>query len=63
MRAAVAAMRRICREIRVSESVDGTGGELASLGEIFELMRYQELEEDERRYFEPAGTAGGGRTS
>ncbi len=51
MRAAVAAMRRVCREIFNKESVHDTDSELASLAEVFELMDYQEIEETERRVY------------
>jgi phosphoenolpyruvate phosphomutase len=50
MRAAVAAMRRLCREIRASESAANGGVELAPLGEVFSLMQYDELERDAERY-------------
>jgi phosphoenolpyruvate phosphomutase len=50
MRAAVAAMRRVCREIHSHQSVSGTEQELASLAEVFDLMRYDELEKAERRF-------------
>jgi len=50
MRAAAAAMRSLCRELRASESDAGAGTELATLSEIFELMRYDELAEAEHRF-------------
>jgi phosphoenolpyruvate phosphomutase len=50
MRAAIVAMRRACREIRRSESVAATDVEFAPLNEVFELMRYEDLERDEQRY-------------
>jgi phosphoenolpyruvate phosphomutase len=56
MRAAVAAMRQVCREIHAVQSVDATQQPLASLAEVFELMRYDELEQDNRRYFARPGS-------
>ncbi len=50
MRAAVAAMRRVCRTIRSTESVIHADIELASLDEVFQLMEYDELEEAARRF-------------
>lgn len=61
MRAAVAAMRRVCREIHSTQSVKDTDG-LAPLAEVFELMRYDELEQEARRFLasEPAPAEDGG---
>jgi phosphoenolpyruvate phosphomutase len=50
MRAAVAAMRRVCRAIRSTESVIHADVELASLEEVFQLLEYDELKEAERRF-------------
>jgi phosphoenolpyruvate phosphomutase len=50
MRAAVAAMRRVCREIKRHESTSAIDVAMAPLDEVFELMRYRELEFDQRRY-------------
>lgn len=50
MRAAVAAMRRVCREIRSTESIVLPDVELAPLSEVFELLGYDELEAAERRF-------------
>jgi hypothetical protein len=62
MRAAVAAMRCACREIRATQSaVDGAvqlaplreldgAVQLAPLREVFSLMRYDELERDTGRF-------------
>jgi len=50
MRAAVTAMRRACREIRLRESASCVDVELAPLDEVFQLLRYDELAESERRF-------------
>jgi phosphoenolpyruvate phosphomutase len=50
MRAAFAAMRSVCTELREREGVHLVEKRLASLAEVFELMRYDELAEDERRF-------------
>lgn len=50
MRAAVAAMRSVCRELREGESVSATRTPLASLDEVFGLLDYDELEAAELRY-------------
>jgi phosphoenolpyruvate phosphomutase len=50
MRAALAAMRHVSRAIRVKESVVDLGLDLASLTEVFALMRYEELEDAEERF-------------
>jgi len=50
MRAAAAAMRKLCRELRTVESDADTQTELASLSEIFELMGYDELADASRQY-------------
>lgn len=57
MRAAVAAMRRVCRGIRAGESTTQTEAGLAALDEVFELMGYAELEEAKGRYLAPFPTA------
>jgi len=50
MRASLAAMRHVCRAIRAKESVVDLGLELASLADVFALMRYEELEASEQRF-------------
>jgi phosphoenolpyruvate phosphomutase len=50
MRAAAAAMRRLCRELRAVETDAATQTELASLAEIFDLMGYRELAEATEKY-------------
>jgi phosphoenolpyruvate phosphomutase len=52
MRASVAAMRRVCREMLATGRAERV--ELAGLGEIFELMRYEDLERDQRRFLPQA---------
>jgi phosphoenolpyruvate phosphomutase len=58
MRAAVAAMRRVCHKIHSTRSVKDTEDGLAPLAEVFELMRYDELEQESRRYLAPGAGAG-----
>lgn len=57
MRAAVAAMRKVCREIRAGEPLGKTEGQLAGLDEVFELMEYDELEDARKRYLGHGGDA------
>lgn len=55
MRAAIAAMRRVCGRIVAEEGIAGIEPEVASLEEVFELLRYDELARAEARYFNPQG--------
>lgn len=50
MRASVSAMREICRRIRADESIAGIENDVATLDEVFGLMRYSELASAEERY-------------
>jgi phosphoenolpyruvate phosphomutase len=50
MRAAIAGMRRICGRIIADESIAEIEGEVATLDEVFGLMRYGELADAEVRY-------------
>jgi phosphoenolpyruvate phosphomutase len=50
MRAAFAAMRAVCQQIALSRDVTHVEDRLASLAEVFAMLRYDELAEDERRY-------------
>jgi phosphoenolpyruvate phosphomutase len=50
MRAAFAAMRAVCAQIAARQDVMHTEDKLAPLAEVFDLLRYEELAEDERRY-------------
>jgi phosphoenolpyruvate phosphomutase len=52
MRAAVAAMRKICRDIKAGEPSMKTDPQLASLSEVFELLQYDELEAAKDRYLD-----------
>lgn len=61
MRAAVAAMRTVCRDLRAGESVNACGTALASLSEVFELLDYDELDAAERRYAGAPGEVAEGR--
>jgi phosphoenolpyruvate phosphomutase len=49
MRAALTAMRRACKSI-IEEGPTKVEPWIASLDEVFELMRYEELSADEERY-------------
>jgi phosphoenolpyruvate phosphomutase len=50
MRAAVAAMRNVCRRIRDEDGIAGVEGDVASLDEIFGLIDYDELATAEGLY-------------
>ena len=50
MRAAIAGMQRICGRIVAEESIAGIEDEVATLDEVFDLMRYNELAAAEARY-------------
>jgi phosphoenolpyruvate phosphomutase len=50
MRAAIAGMRRVCGRIAAEESIAEIEGEVATLDEVFGLMRYAELTEAEVCY-------------
>lgn len=53
MRAAIAAMRRVCGRILAEEGIAGIEADVATLDEVFELLRYDELARAEARYFHP----------
>ncbi|RXH36627.1 phosphoenolpyruvate phosphomutase [Bradyrhizobium nanningense] len=53
MRAAAAAMRHVCDSIAAQQSVASIESHIASLPEIFDLLRYDELAESEKRYLQP----------
>lgn len=55
MRAAIAAMRRVCRRILAEEGIAGIEPDVATLDEVFELLNYDELARAEARYFHPRG--------
>lgn len=55
MRAAVAAMRRVCGRILAEEGIAGIEPDVATLDEVFELLKYDELARAEARYFHPRG--------
>lgn len=50
MRAAFAAMRAVCEEVRAAGSTAGVDGRVAPLDEVFELLDYGELLDAELRY-------------
>lgn len=50
MRAAIAAMRHVCGRILAEEGIAGIEPEIATLDEVFELLRYDELFHAEARY-------------
>lgn len=49
MRAAVGAMRSVCRRIRADESVQGIEPDITPIAEVFDLLDYAELDATERR--------------
>lgn len=59
MRASVGAMRAVCRRILKEQSIAGIEHEVASLEEVFGLMRYDELASAEERYLPRPGANGG----
>lgn len=50
MRAAIAAMRRVCGRILAEEGIAGVEADIATLDEVFELLKYDELARAEARY-------------
>jgi phosphoenolpyruvate phosphomutase len=50
MRASVLAMRQVCRKIRDEQGIAGIETQVATLDEVFGLMRYSELASAEERY-------------
>lgn len=53
MRASVVAMREVCSRILAEQGIAGIESEVASLEEVFDLMRYAELAAAEERYLPP----------
>ncbi|MGY4363177.1 phosphoenolpyruvate phosphomutase [Bradyrhizobium sp. i1.3.1] len=53
VRAAIAAMQQICRRIIAEEGVAGIEPNIATLDEVFELLRYDELARADARYLHP----------
>jgi len=53
MRASVVAMREVCRRIRSEQGIAGVENQVATLDEVFGLMRYAELARAEERYLPP----------
>ncbi|MET4235989.1 phosphoenolpyruvate phosphomutase [Bradyrhizobium sp. i1.4.4] len=53
VRAAIAAMQQICRRIIAEEGVAGIEPNIATLDEVFELLRYDELARADARYLPP----------
>jgi phosphoenolpyruvate phosphomutase len=58
MRASVSAMRSVCRRILAEQSIAGVEQEVATLEDVFGLMRYDELASAEARYLPRHGTNG-----
>ena len=58
MRASVSAMRQVCRRILAEQGIAGIESEVASLEEVFGLMRYDELAAAEERYLPRHATNG-----
>ena len=50
MRAALTAMRDVCQQVRALGGVSEVEGQVATLKEVFSLLGYHELEQDEARY-------------
>jgi len=50
MRAAVSAMRAICGKIRAEQSITNIEGQVATLEDVFDMLRYDELAAAEGRY-------------
>lgn len=59
MRASVVAMGNVCRQILAEQGIAGVENQVASLDEVFGLMRYAELASAEERYLPPDSTAAG----
>jgi phosphoenolpyruvate phosphomutase len=57
MRAAFQAMRTVCTELMAQSGLHTVEHRLASLAEVFELLRYDELAEDEARFQFPVEVA------
>ncbi|MFQ3459051.1 phosphoenolpyruvate phosphomutase, partial [Bradyrhizobium sp. UFLA01-814] len=53
MRAAIAAMRQVCHRILTEESTASIESNVATLDEVFGLLRYDELARAEARYLPP----------
>ena len=62
LRAAIAAMQEVCRQIQRDESLAGIEDNVVSLKDLFELTGNEELAEAERRYL-PAAAGRSGRFS
>ncbi|MDA9505557.1 phosphoenolpyruvate phosphomutase [Bradyrhizobium sp. CCBAU 11386] len=54
MRAAIAAMRQVCHRIFTEEHTASIEPNIATLDEVFELLRYDELARAEARYLHPS---------
>jgi phosphoenolpyruvate phosphomutase len=61
MRASVGAMREVCNRILSEQSIANIEGQVASLDEVFGLMRYDELAAAEERYLPPHAGSGAAR--
>lgn len=59
MRASVGAMREVCRQILAEQGIAGVENRVASLDEVFGLMRYAELASAEERYLPPHSSRSG----
>jgi phosphoenolpyruvate phosphomutase len=58
MRASVGAMREVCRRILEEQGIAGIENQVATLDEVFGLMRYSELASAEEKYLPQAGREG-----
>lgn len=54
VRAAISAMREVCDRIIAEESIAGVEPNIATVDELFELLRYDELADAEARYLNPS---------
>lgn len=50
IRSAMRAMQQTCAEIKANDSIEPVETKVAAMSEIFELLRYSDLERDERNY-------------
>ena len=51
MRATASHMAKICKSIAANQSIAQIENDISSLDEIFSLLKYDQLNEDERIYF------------
>ncbi|WOH57603.1 hypothetical protein RX329_36350 [Bradyrhizobium sp. BWC-3-1] len=54
LRAAAAAMRRVCDSIAAQEGIAGIESHIAPLSALFELLGYDEFAAAEKQYLQPS---------